>query len=134
MNLIVDIFEDVPICFKDPELFVQFHKLKDKNMLMYHLAVELADYSYTWFDKQAIVTSVYRGPTNELYNPMSVHGFWRGVDFRSSIYIDDELAELEGFVNGNYVYDPKRPEKQCFMVHGDPPHIHVQVHPSTTFA
>ena len=73
------------------------------------------------------VTSLFR-----IGDP-GVHGQLplRGVDLRMR---DAETGTtIANDINRRWVYDPKRPELACAVLHGDGPnlHLHLQTHPNT---
>ena len=74
-----------------------------------------------------VITSAFRPHDG------GVHGFGRGIDFRTwelSMNMINDVLEL---INGMWLYDPERPEKECLIYHdvGAGPHLHLQVHPNT---
>lgn len=64
-----------------------------------------------------------------------VHGTspCRGIDIRSRVY--EEPQKVADDINTHFIYDPERPEKKCAKYHdtGKGLHIHLQVHPNTTY-
>jgi hypothetical protein len=108
-------------------------EVQQRNPLLLELVLYFADISFNTYGKDAICTSIYRGPGDPMYDAKSVHGKWRGADFRSRIYKDWELSELDVHVNRAWLYDLDRPHLQCMLVHGEGynRHIHLQVHPNT---
>jgi len=68
-------------------------------------------------------------------NDDGVHGQLpvRGIDFRNR---SREVGiSIEAWVNKFWIYNPKRPQLKCCLLHGDGPnlHLHLQVHPNTEF-
>ena len=64
-----------------------------------------------------------------------VHGTspLRGIDLRCrSLAVG---AAIEDLINDSWFYDSKRPELKCCKLHGEGPnlHLHLQVHPNTSF-
>jgi hypothetical protein len=60
-----------------------------------------------------------------------VHGVGRGSDLRCR---DASLGKnIEALINGEWQYDPKRPDLKCCILHGEGAnlHLHIQVHPNT---
>jgi hypothetical protein len=76
---------------------------------------------------EPVITSLYRE------NSPGVHGSMplRGTDIRVRNYAIGE--EIEGLVNGKWLYDHSRPSKTCAILHGigSNLHLHLQVHPNT---
>jgi len=73
------------------------------------------------------VTSIFRMNDDGVHGTLPV----RGIDLGCR---NEEIGTaVENLVNDNYIYDPKRPHKDCAMYHdnGNGPHIHLQVHPNT---
>lgn len=64
---------------------------------------------------------------------LRVHGFYRGVDFRSWELTKQHCDIIVGIINKKYVYDPNRPSKSVLIFHdsGRGPHLHLQSHPNT---
>ncbi len=79
--------------------------------------------------KRVIITSAFR------LGDSGVHGTvpGRGMDIRSWIYIFS--SRVVKAVNAQWIYDPRRPKKQCAILHknrgGRGKHIHLQVHRRT---
>ena len=74
------------------------------------------------------ITSIFRE------GDKGVHGYWRGVDIRVHDFKSGEAEELTNWINKMFDYDPKR--ILSVAVHhnvGQGDHIHLQVHPNTTF-
>ena len=73
------------------------------------------------------VTSLYRIDDNGVHGTLPL----RGMDLRCHDTTTGSV--IESFVNGNWEYDPSRPEKHCCMFHsvGQGWHLHLQVHPKT---
>ncbi len=73
------------------------------------------------------ITSLYR------IDDTGVHGTLplRGTDLRCR---NKEVGkEIERLINEKWMYDHKRPNKQCAVLHGAGMnlHLHIQVHPNT---
>lgn len=105
--------------------------IKDEQVLRevlanYHpILVDIVCFVYA-IENDIVVTSAFRK------DDPGVHGFWRGIDLRSWIYIEPE--KVVNAVNSKWKYDPNRPEMVCAMFHsvkGGAKHIHLQVHPNT---
>jgi len=74
-----------------------------------------------------VITSAYRE------NDSGVHGYYRGIDFRSRSMSQSSIFDICEKINNRYQYDPDRPEKECLIYHdtGRGPHLHLQSHPNT---
>ena len=73
------------------------------------------------------ITSLYRIGDDGVHGQLPL----RGVDLRIRVtYIG---VALERRVNQRWTYDPKRPERNCAILHGNGTnlHLHLQVHPNT---
>lgn len=121
------------IYLKEKHLLGELFKLQQKNNLLFNMAMELCQISYEDFGKNAVITSIYRGPDHPLYRKGSVHAYWRGIDFRVHHYTPLEEKKLELHFERNYIYDENRDDKKCFLIHGEGwnRHIHMQTHPET---
>lgn len=105
--------------------------IKDEEVLRevlanYHpVLVDIVCFIYA-VEGKIFITSAYRkGDTG-------VHGFWRGIDLRSWIYSNPDW--IVRAVNRRWEYDPKRPDKECAILHKTKKgamHLHFQVHPNT---
>lgn len=102
--------------------------------LMLHLypliLVEMSlfvSYLFKQHHTDAIVTSAFREGDS------GVHGYFRGIDFRSWGLSEEMCNNFCSEVNKLYTYDPKRPSMVCLMFHdtGRGPHLHLQCHPNT---
>lgn len=75
-----------------------------------------------------IITSLYRMDGNGVHTTLPL----RGTDLRCR---DQKVGkEVERLINEKWMYDHKRPHKQCAKLHGAgfSLHLHIQVHPNTT--
>jgi len=52
----------------------------------------------------------------------------RGIDLRSWVYTPEQQIRIVDSVNSTWIYDPKRPEMKCCILHdvGKGVHIHLQ--------
>ncbi len=83
------------------------------------------------FAKELVVTDVWRD------DPNSVHGDYRGLDFRiitkvgKEYFTGTEVDEIIKFCD-HFKYDENRPNYSCLFVHdaGSGKHGHVQVAPN----
>ena len=75
------------------------------------------------------ITSLFRINDNGVHGTLPV----RGTDVRMRCEsIGNNIADR---INRNWKYDADRPKKKCAYAHGegDNFHLHLQVHPNTTF-
>lgn len=84
-----------------------------------------------WLEKETglefTITSLYR------IGDKGVHGTLplRGADLHMpSVVIGEQIEQL---INTYWRYDHDRPEKDCAIFHGDPLHLHLQVHENTRY-
>jgi hypothetical protein len=77
---------------------------------------------FTWrkFNKEITITSLLRDD--------GIHACARGGDVRSYTFTPSEQNAILVHVNGNYVYDPNRPEYNVIILHdvGQGEHFHLQ--------
>ena len=73
------------------------------------------------FRKDLIITSIFRP------DPGSVHGHWRGIDARSSIFSSTQRQRILAFTN-QLRYDRAKPELDTAIHHnvGQGWHFHLQ--------
>lgn len=102
-----------------------------KNMLLgsYHsMLISLAMWVATRYSS-TVFTSAWRE------GDLGVHGTvpCRGLDIRSWIY--ENPQEVCNDINNHYIYDPQRPRYKCALYCDEKgnKHIHLQVHPRTTY-
>lgn len=72
-------------------------------------------------------TSSYRDSGTGVHTTMPC----RGYDLRMrNKMIGQAICD---FINSHWIYDPRRPDMKCAIIHGEGSnlHIHVQVHPNT---
>lgn len=75
------------------------------------------------------ITSIYRDGDKGVHGTIPV----RGIDLRLRNY--NIATQVVNLINSHWLYDEKRPVMKCAMFHnvGSGHHIHLQVHPNTTF-
>ena len=79
-----------------------------------------------------VMTESYREKRhmNDLHGTQPV----RAIDLRSWCYPDKKAYEIRHEINRRWQYDPRRPDKQCAIIHkvgNGGLHFHIQVHPNT---
>jgi hypothetical protein len=87
--------------------------LASKNTLLTSLLSDLATYIRTKFNKDLIITMIYRTPDEqaEIYKDdpkfkvkpfKSPHTFWHSADIRSSTFTPEEIKQIEDYLNVKY--------------------------------
>ena len=122
--------------FKTQHQAEQFVLIKPK---LRGILLDLAFFVARKYDLILTITELYRTQEeqNHIYanNPKyqkepwkSVHQYWRGADVRVD-FSPNTLVAILKYLNSNYIYDPKRPQKPTAIVHnvGRGNHIHIQV-------
>ena len=114
------------INFKTLKLQQQWNTGKLHWMLSF-IVLGLAAMMAMKYNVVMLITSIFR------VGDSGVHGFWRGVDIRTSNLRSGEAQSLVDWVNARFIYDPERPELTVALFHnaGRGSHIHLQVHPNT---
>lgn len=79
------------------------------------------------FDVEFEATSLYRIDDPGVHGTLPLRGLDLGCKNQA---FGDMVAD---YINTKWVYDPKRPEKQCCTCHdvGGGLHLHIQTHPNT---
>ena len=116
---------------RQEEMTIQIKDWKVLKGLMlkpyHHKMIGLAEWVTVRFS-EVMFTSAFRPGTG-------VHGTdpCRGLDIRSWIYNDPKKVVND--INTHWIYDPKRPEKKCAVLHdvGQGNHIHLQTHDRTQY-
>lgn len=104
--------EPKPIDFKEDSqrLKDELETLKDKNWDLYQLLAELNLYTNEQFDKSIMLTMIYRTDEeqDEIYKDSekykarkfkSPHQFWQAADIRSKTFTDEEVKQIEDYLN-----------------------------------
>ena len=124
------------------ELMNEFYKLRSKNIDLYHLIEDLEVFVDSYFQKNVVITMVFRSQEkqDEIYQGTyrkdrsydkkpwrSPHQFWHSVDIRSHNFNEDEIDKIEKFLNENgndtnyYKWTAKNHE-----VNNGGEHFHIQ--------
>ena len=77
-----------------------------------------------------LVTSVWRSAAEERrLNSSGVHNAWRAIDIRTRDVDARLVDDLERYLNEAWIYDTARTRLPVAYaaLHGDGPHIHIQV-------
>ncbi len=107
----------------------EFDKLDNRIRF---IAYALEGYVRCEFKKELMATEILRDEeTQREYYPddpdkVSVHQFWRGIDFRSHDFTEDEINKIVEFLNSN-VYYGKDGVVVCIYHDVKGIHLHVQV-------
>lgn len=115
----------IEIKVKDSEVFynlinnVYHYKLIKLTMYIIEILISMSI--------QPVITSGFRASDS------GVHGYGRGIDFRTWSMQPEEIEIICNKVNYKFHYDPKRPWLKCLFFHdtGKGPHLHAQVHDNT---
>jgi len=110
---------------KNKQIYINFHSHKKHPAL-----IELNWWLEGWLE--VIITSAYR--KHKIHPKDSgIHCVlpMRAEDLRSWIFKNPQAVAKK--INNTFIYDPKRPKKQCALLHdsGQGVHFHVQVHDNT---
>lgn len=114
-----------PVVIKSAEVFRVLMENKYHSLLT-TIAMEIVCFIQQ-LGITVTITSAYRE------GDKGVHGFFRGLDFRSWEFTDKQLIEICEAINKKWEYDPERPDKVVLIHHdvGRGPHLHLQTHPNT---
>lgn len=112
--------------------------IKIKNATILRMLME-KEYAPILIDIICFVASEYGFIMTDAWrikkHPNDVHGTdpGRGNDLRYRIYPRKVAYEIMDKINNTWQYDPKRPNKQCCIIHGkgNHRHLHIQTHPNT---
>lgn len=90
--------------------------------MMFEVIHEIKDCGVT-----PVITSAFREGDS------GVHGFYRGIDFRSWGLTKQHCDIIVEIINRKYIYDKNRSNKKVLIFHdtGRGPHLHLQSHPNT---
>ena len=124
--------------FKEDRLIEEWDQLKSKNKLLRNIAMDIDSFCKNNFNQEIIITSIFRTEEEQTkiygYPKPSVHMYWRGLDFRSWVFTEEEIKKITEYVSSKYGYDKLRPEKKVAFRHkvkDGAEHFHVQTHPKS---
>lgn len=104
-------------------LTIKDHKvLKGLMLVPFHLKmIALLTWIYVRYSK-VVITSAYRKGDSGVHGTIPC----RGIDIRSWVY--DDPQKIIDDINAHWIYDDKRPEKKCAILHdsGQGEHVHLQ--------
>ena len=115
----------------------EWAELFNKNKMLYSIALDVSSFSIREFGIMPLITEIQRSAEeNEAiygYRKVTVHMYWRGLDFRSWLYTTEQVKKIEEYINNKYYYDKNRPSKKVCLAHnvGAGMHFHFQTHPRT---
>jgi hypothetical protein len=96
---------------------------------------EAAEYALNTWGWMFCLTSIYRTEEENVAAEAktTIHCVWRAVDVRTRSAQKGWVDDVTFFVNAGWLYDPMREHLPVAYSapHGDGPHLHLQVHPST---
>ena len=99
---------------ESPRLKDELKTLKERNNPLFELIVDLADWIDSEFNKNTVITMIYRTDSeqNAIYkgtfrgsrsydeNPWkSPHQVWTAIDIRSRIYTEEEIQKIKNYLN-----------------------------------
>jgi hypothetical protein len=121
--------------FKSDRIRDQFAELIRENNKLFLLLVELERYARETLNKDVVLTSILRTKeeNDELYKltppdkrPKSApHTTWEAVDLRGSIYTQDEIQRLLGWLNTHYKNANGKPVALYHKIAGNVEHFHI---------
>lgn len=110
-----DQYENDPIAYKNNQkrLGREHNALRKHNRGLYDLLIQLDEYVHAQFDKNVIITMIYRtqGEQDYLYRNSarykkkkfkSPHQFWHAVDIRSRTFTHREIDMIVRWLNREY--------------------------------
>ncbi|WP_158684266.1 hypothetical protein [Methylobacterium sp. 285MFTsu5.1] len=122
---------------KDKDLQPQYVKLQHFNPALCSIVQKLADYVSSSFNKDVIVTCIYRSQSenDSIYKnvtkkkKITAHGVWAAIDIRSH-GLEDNIPDMLKFLNAyNSTNANKTKSGQTAIFHeivGHGPHFHIQ--------
>lgn len=119
--------------FKTDKIRDEYAQLASKNPALLELIVELTGHVADTFQKDVMLTSVYRTPVEQanLYALSvkkvitSLHSSWEAVDLRSWIYTDSEIDSIVAYLNTRYKNKSGRNVALYHAIAGGVPHFHI---------
>lgn len=124
----------MPLRFKTDRIRDEFAQLIRSNNKLFLMLVELERFCREGLNKDVVLTSILRTKeeNDALYEQTPInqrpksqpHCTWEAADIRSSIYTDDEIKRILGFINGSYKNSNGKPAAIYHMINGNVPHFH----------
>lgn len=115
-----------------------FREFNDIDARLHEIALSLVERYWPDPTKPARVTCIFRTQAEEIAagGKTGIHTLsppYRAIDFGAREFTQAQIDAAAEKLNADWIYDPARPGKLvCFAApHGDGPHFHLQVHPST---
>ena len=124
------------ITFKTPRQAQDFGSLTNTNKRLYQFANLLSSFISLEFNKDVVVTDVFR--TKEEFDALyaqtpverrptdSPHCYWNAFDLRSTLYTEAELTRIQAFADS---FRYKNGVKKVMLLHsidGNSRHMHFQ--------
>lgn len=124
--------------FKTERERTEYGDLPKNNSKLFALLIDLVSYVHDMFDKDVVLTAIYRTPEEEaaLYQTTvdkiihSPHFDWNAFDLRSSIYTADEIQGIENYVKSKYKNANGSVVVLYHTLPGNAFHFHFQLFPS----
>ena len=116
----------------------EFSSLRKENKPLARLIIDLYRYVDKQHKKDVVMTMIFRKQSEQdsIYrdNPKykkkpwkSPHQFWQAVDIRSKIFNDDEIKDIENYLNSKYnSSNYYKWTAKCHKVSGGAYHFHIQ--------
>lgn len=116
----------------------EFGKLRRENRPLAMLLIDLYHYVDKKFQKDVVMTMIYRtqdeqdaiyrnNPRYEKRPFKSPHQFWHAVDIRSRTFSDDEIEDIENYLNSKYNdSNYYKWTARCHKVGDGAYHFHIQ--------
>lgn len=96
-----------------PRIIAEFSRLRTANRPLAKLMIDLYRYIAREMGQDTVMTMIFRSQDEQdaIYrnNPRyearpftSPHQYWQAIDIRSTIFDDDEIAQIEQYLNDKY--------------------------------
>lgn len=125
-------FANAEIKYKTDRIKGEYEQLFEKNLELYQIVKNLEFTAKVWFQKDIIITEVYRTQKeqNKYYRGkkqfISPHQRWLAIDIRSRNFTKTEVRALVDIINKNSDYRNTYIPTAFYHDVGLGPHIHIQ--------
>lgn len=117
----------------DKRIIKEIGDLRVRNKGLLRLLLDLYHYIEDEFEKDTIVTMVYRTQEEQeqIYGKntkkKSPHQFWHGCDIRSRIYSPEQITQIVNYLNDKYNdTNYYKWTAKCHEVNNHGEHFHIQ--------
>lgn len=122
--------------FKTTKQETEFGELQTKNPGLYNIGVTLSVFVKNAFNKDVVVTDVFR--TKEEFDALyaatpiekrpkdSPHCHYNAFDLRSRLYTEAEIRQLLNYLNNNFKNPSGLPIALYHKIAGNVEHFHIQ--------